>query len=159
MTLRAALAIAGMSALIAIPDMASAQNNSVQVGRLRCSVSAGLGLVIMSSKEMSCIFRAANGTKERYFGTIKKFGLNIGVTGRGVLGWTVIAPTIGLPAGALAGDYVGVAASASAAVGVGANALVGGSGRSITLQPLSVQAQTGLSLAAGVASLTLRPGT
>jgi len=66
------------------------------------------------------------------------------------LAWDVFAPSEGPEPGALAGDYVGVGASATA--GVGANV------RSITLQPLSVQAQTGLALAGGVAALTLRPG-
>jgi len=40
--------------------------------------------------------------------------------------------------------------------GVGANALVGGSRRSVFLQPLSVQGQKGLNFAAGVAGLVLR---
>ena len=40
---------------------------------------------------------------------------------------------------------------------VGANALVGGRDRSLALQPLSGEAQSGLALAAGVASLTLLP--
>src|SRR5436190_13644755 len=47
----------------------------LEVGRLRCNVSAGLGLVITSSKEMSCVFTSARGHHERYYGTIRKFGL------------------------------------------------------------------------------------
>ena len=76
----------------------------------------------------------------------------------GILAWDVFAPSEGPKRGALAGDYAGVDASATIGAGVGANALVGGSGRSFTLQPLSIQTQTGLALAAGVASMTLRPG-
>jgi hypothetical protein len=87
---------------------------------------------------------------------VRKFGLDLGRTNRGVLAWEVFAPMQGPRRGALAGDYLGVDASATVGVGVGANALIGGSGRSIALQPLSVQAQTGLALAAGVAALTLR---
>jgi hypothetical protein len=41
-------------------------------------------------------------------------------------------------------------------VGVGANALVGGSRRSTVLQPISVVGQVGVNLALGVAGLTLR---
>jgi hypothetical protein len=41
-------------------------------------------------------------------------------------------------------------------VGLGANVLVGGFKKGINLQPLSVQAQTGLNVAAGVSSLHLR---
>jgi Protein of unknown function (DUF992) len=50
--------------------------------------------------------------------------------------------------------------TAGAAVGVGGNAnvLVGGSNSSIALQPLSLQGQTGLNLAVGVAALELRYG-
>jgi len=77
------------------------------------------------------------------------------VTGKGVMAWAVFAPGK-LKAGALAGHYVGASAEASVAVGLGANVLVGGSDKSIALQPLSVQAQTGLNLAAGVASLRLK---
>jgi Protein of unknown function (DUF992) len=80
------------------------------------------------------------------------------VTNAGILAWDVLAPSSGPKQGALTGDYVGVDASATAAIGAGANALIGGFGRSVTLQPLSLEAQTGVALAAGVAELTLRPG-
>jgi hypothetical protein len=68
------------------------------------------------------------------------------------------APTAGDRAGALAGEYVGVDASVTVGAGLGANALVGGLKRSIALQPLSVEAQSGVALAAGIASLKLRAG-
>ena len=132
-----------------------AQADEVKVGLLRCDVSAGLGLIVTSSKSMACVFHSARGRREYYQGTIRKFGIDIGATAAGVLAWEVFAPTAGRLRGALAGDYVGVDASATIGAGVGANALVGGFDRSITLQPLSIQAQTGLALAAGVASLTL----
>jgi hypothetical protein len=140
------------------PAQTSSAQDNLKVGALRCEVSAGLGLIIMSSKEMKCVFTSTEGFTERYFGTIRKFGLDIGVTNRGVLAWRVLSPMKGPQRGALAGNYVGVAASATVAAGVGANALVGGLGRSVTLQPLSVEAQTGVALAAGVASLRLRSG-
>ena len=62
--------------------------------------------------------------------------------------------------GALAGSYGGATASAAAGVGVGANVLVGGSGNTISLQPISIEGMTGLNIAAGVAALTLtfQPG-
>jgi hypothetical protein len=151
-----ALSCAAMALLTASVQATPAQA-SVRVGVLRCEVQAGLGLIIASSKDMSCVFRTSRGHTDRYFGTIRKFGLDIGATQRGVLVWNVLASANGPQRGALAGDYVGVGASATAGVGAGANALVGGSGRSFTLQPFSAQAQRGLNLAAGVASLTLRP--
>ena len=69
--------------------------------------------------------------------------------------WTVIGPSNGISRGALEGTFAGVSANASIGVGAGANALVGGFQNSIVLQPLSVQAQTGLNVAAGVAGLRL----
>ena len=149
-----ALAAAAL-ALLAMPAFA---HENVKVGRLQCEVSAGLGMIIASSKEMECRFVSTNGKSELYHGKIKKFGLDIGGTDRGTLTWDVFAPTDGPLRRALAGDYAGVGASATVGVGLGANAMVGGSKRQISLQPLSVQTQTGLDIAAGVASMELRPG-
>jgi hypothetical protein len=144
------------TALLAASTLANAQDRA-KVGALRCDVSGGLGFIITSTREMECIFTSANGFTERYWGKVQKFGLDIGATTDGVLGWDVYSPTVGPRRGALAGDYAGVAASATAGPGVGANALVGGSDRSFTLQPLSIQVQAGLELSAGVESLALRP--
>jgi hypothetical protein len=152
------LCAAATAALVAAATPALAQGGGVKVGSLRCEVSGGLGLIIASTKEMECVFTSARGRREHYYGKIQKFGLDIGATTRGVLAWDVFAPTAGPPRGALAGDYAGVGASATAGVGAGANALIGGSDRSFTLQPLSIQVQSGLNLSAGVASLTLRRG-
>jgi hypothetical protein len=157
MNIRAILFAATFALAVPAAETALAQQN-LRVGRLRCNVSGGLGLIITSTKEMSCVFTSARGHKERYYGTIRKFGLDIGATDRGVLAWTVFAPTKDPGPGALSGEYAGVAASATVGAGVGANVLVGGSNQTISLQPLSVQAQTGLALAGGVAALALRPG-
>jgi hypothetical protein len=157
MNIRAILCAASVAVLVTTAQTAVAQQG-VKIGALRCDVAAGLGLIITSSKDMRCVFTPARGHREHYYGTIRKFGLDIGATNQGVLAWDVFAPSEGPKRGALAGDYVGVDASATVGAGIGANALVGGFGRSFTLQPLSIQAQTGLALAAGVASMTLRPG-
>ena len=137
MNLRAILCAASLAVLAATTQTAVAQQG-LKLGRLRCNVSGGLGLIITSTKEMSCVFTSVHGYHERYYGTIRKFGLDIGATDRGVLSWAVFAPSEGPKHGALAGEYVGVDASATVGVGLGANALVGGSNRSIALQPLSV---------------------
>jgi len=129
---------------------------AVKIGTLRCDVSGGLGLIITSSKEMRCYFGSIHGYRERYYGSIRKFGLDIGATSHGVLAWAVFAPTAGERRGALSGDYVGADASVAVGAGVGANALVGGFDRSFTLQPISVEMQSGVALAAGVASMSLR---
>jgi Protein of unknown function (DUF992) len=156
MNIRAILCAASLALLITNTQTSVAQQG-VKIGALRCDVAAGLGLIVTSSKDMNCLFTSASGQSEPYYGTIRKFGLDIGATDRGALAWDVFAPSEGPERGALAGDYAGVDASATIGAGVGANALIGGSGP-FTLQPLSIQAQTGLALAAGVASMTLRPG-
>src|ERR1700730_6962488 len=157
MNIRAILFAATFTLAVPAGDTALAQQN-VRVGRLRCNVSGGLGLIITSTKEMSCVFTSVRGHKERYYGTIRKFDLDIGVTDRGILAWTVFAPTKDPGSGALAGEYAGVDASATVGAGVGANLLVGGSNQTISLQPLSVQAQTGLALSGGVAAVAVGPG-
>jgi hypothetical protein len=148
------LAAAALAAASATPAFAE----QVKVGQLHCEVAAGLGMIIASSKEMECRFTSANGHHEMYHGRIKKFGIDIGGTDRGTLVWDVFAPTRGPLRHALAGDYTGVGANATIGVGLGANALMGGSSREFSLQPLSVQTQTGLDIAAGVSALELRPG-
>jgi hypothetical protein len=59
--------------------------------------------------------------------------------------------------GALAGTYAGAGAEATAGVGLGANVLVGGSGKAFSLQPISVEGQVGVNIAAGVTRVTLAP--
>ncbi len=128
-----------------------------KVGTLTCDISAGIGFIIGSKKEVTCMFTpSAGGPSEVYVGSISKFGLDIGATAGGEMVWAVYAPTSGRVA-ALAGNYGGGSAEATVGVGLGANVLVGGSNRTVTLQPLSVQGQAGLNLAVGVAGLELRP--
>ena len=134
-----------------------AQPARVEVGVLTCTVRGGAGFIIGSTKELHCRFNKP-GRDELYHGTINKFGLDIGVTQQSAIAWAVFAPTANLPPRSLSGTYGGVSAEATVGLGVGANALLGGSNRSIILQPLSVQAQQGLNIAAGVASLQLRAG-
>jgi Protein of unknown function (DUF992) len=141
--------------LVTAAGGATAQDR-VKAGTLVCDVSAGIGLVIASQKGVQCSFNPDfAGQREFYVGTISKFGLDIGATSAGQMIWAVFAPSTMTP-GVLAGTYTGATAEATAIVGVGANALIGGSNRTVALQPLSVTGQTGLNLAGGVASLELR---
>jgi hypothetical protein len=133
-----------------------ARADGVKIGALNCEVSSGWGFIFGSSKDLRCSFSPTRGWAEHYVGRVSKFGVDIGYTSGGVLVWGVFAPTAGVPLGALSGDYVGATASATAIVGVGANALIGGFHRSITLQPLSVEGNTGLNVAAGIGAISLR---
>ena len=151
----AVLAIVAAATLPA-PTMAQAPNRT-KVGILTCDISGGIGLIITSHKDVACIFTPSQpGPREVYAGSINKFGLDLGATTGGEMIWAVFAPST-RKFGALAGSYGGASSEATVGAGVGANVLVGGSNRTVSLQPLSVQGQAGLNLAVGVAELNLRP--
>jgi Protein of unknown function (DUF992) len=133
----------------------SAQAQGVQAGVLTCNVASGFGLIFGSTRSVNCTFAPAGGAPQQYVGNITRFGVDIGYVQGGVMVWTVLAPTTAPPPGALAGTYVGATASATVGVGLGANVLVGGSGNTVSLQPLSIEGNTGLNVAAGIAGLTL----
>jgi hypothetical protein len=144
-----------LSSTVMVPA-AMAQERYIRAGVLRCDVSAGIGLIVGSTRTLSCVFEPTRGRAERYQGRVQHAGLDIGATTRGVMVWGVLA-SARLSPGALAGTYAGAAAEATLGLGLGANALFGGSERGVALQPVSVQAQAGLNIALGVASLTLEP--
>jgi hypothetical protein len=148
------LFVASLLALgLAIPQAEAAEG--VKIGVLTCHVEGGVGLILGSSKAMDCIFApAGGGPTEEYEGRISKIGIDVGVTGDTTLAWAVFAPGK-VKAGALEGSYGGASAEATVIAGLGANVLIGGLKRSINLQPLSVQAQTGLNIAAGIAGMRL----
>jgi uncharacterized protein DUF992 len=150
--LRTGLAAFALAALSA----AGAEAADVEVGVLTCKVSGGVGFVFGSTKNLDCVFEGTSGSKDRYLGSIDKYGLDLGFTGSSYIIWTVLAPSLDIPSGALSGAYGGVSAEATLGLGVGANALVGGSEHSIALQPVSVQAQQGLNVAVGISALSLR---
>jgi hypothetical protein len=151
-----ALGLAAGSSILGTP----ARAQGVQVGTLTCNVASGFGFIFGSSRAINCTFSRGGGPPERYVGSIDRFGVDIGYLQGGVIIWTVVAPTADLAPGSLAGTYAGATASATVGVGVGANVLVGGSGNSIALQPISIQGTTGLNVAAGIAAMTLtfQPG-
>jgi hypothetical protein len=141
------------------PTAVKAQTR-LQAGTLACAGEGGWGLIITSKKTFRCTFSATDSDiRGEYVGEIRKFGLDVGVTGDTVLMWLVLGPAekVGenyVP-GSLQGEYAGIGAEASAGMGLGANALLGGGEQSFALQPVSVQVQTGLSIAAGVQTFSL----
>jgi hypothetical protein len=128
--------------------------SGVSAGTLSCNVASGWGFVFGSSRALRCTY-SRPGSVEHYSGSIKKFGVDIGYTQGGVMVWGVFAPTSSPAPGALSGDYAGATASATVGVGVGANVLVGGNGNTISLQPLSVEGNTGLNVAGGIGAISL----
>lgn len=148
----AAAAAAALATVLVSPI--DAQPSRIQVGTLNCSLSSSIGLVVGSQRNVNCLFKAGNAPDEAYTGTMTRVGLDIGITGGGVIIWAVFADT-NRYSGMLTGHYVGATAEMSVAAGLGANVLVGGSNHSVALQPLSVQGQVGLNIAAGVGDLDL----
>jgi hypothetical protein len=146
-----------MALASALPAPASAQSQS-ELGTLTCQLRPTIGLIIGSRQRMSCVFSIANtGRSETYQGAITRLGLDIGISAGGRMVWVVRArSSTRLPPRALTGTYVGASGDIALGVGVGANALVGGSNRSVVLQPLSLEASVGVNLALGVAGLRLQ---
>lgn len=129
-----------------------------RLGTLNCTIAGGWGLFLGSSKDVSCTFKHEGGMVENYTGTMDKLGLDIGKTDTSYMTWVVFTAAENKPGDfTLAGTYVGLSADVSLGIGLGANALVGGSEKQFGLQPISVQSVTGVNLALALASLTLVP--
>ena len=156
------IVLAGLAATVLVASFAAANAQQpmqrVQIGVLECRGGASVGFVVGSVTNLGCVLRAEGMPEDRYVATIRKVGLDLGITQESALAWGVFAPVAQLGPGGLSGNYVGAQGSATLGIGVGGNVLVGGSANSIALQPLSVQGQVGLSVAAGLESLELRPG-
>lgn len=139
----------------------AAHANALKLGNLTCRSQGGTGMIVASTKHLTCVFRSADRKipDETYSGTITNIGIDLGQTGKTVMQWTVLARNKApdYTAGSLAGSYSGVGANASFAAGLGAHLLVGGTGSSFILQPLSIQEQEGVNLAVGINTLTLKP--
>ena len=148
-----AIMAVGLWGLAAMPAYAS--DVKVKTGYLTCHEASGWGFIIGSSHKIRCTYTSNNHRTEYYTGSISKFGADIGYLQSAVILWAVAAPTTDLGTGALAGSYGGVDASVALGVGAGANVLVGGFDKSIALQPVSVEGQNGLNVAAGIAGMSL----
>ncbi|MGE4372913.1 MAG: DUF992 domain-containing protein [Xanthobacter sp.] len=151
----------GLLAVAGIPASAAsnaASQDRAQVGRLECKMAPNVAFVIGSERDLSCTFKPSiRGVKtQTYQGEMRRFGLDIGFNGKGTLVWNVLAPSSVVKADSLRGTYVGASSNASLGNGVGANVLLGGNNNTISLQPFSVEKQTGVNLGLGVSSLSLR---
>ena len=129
----------------------SAQAQSrVRAGGLSCNLSPTVGLIIGSRQQVQCTFTpGGGGPVEYYSGHVNRLGLDLGVTAGGRMIWGVFARTAKLPPRTLAGTYVGASGDASLGLGGGANVLIGGFDRSFALQPVSIENNAGLNVAAG----------
>jgi len=150
--------IASLAALVAFASPLPAQSpNWVKVGGLGCTMSPSIGLFVVGAQNLNCKFTPDGPyPPENYTGTMGTVGIDVGVIGGGLLAWGVYMPTQGPPQGSLAGTYAGASGDIAVGVGAGANVLLGGSGRSVMLQPISVEGSVGIDVTLGVSALTLQ---
>jgi hypothetical protein len=141
-----------LTAAVTVP---AAAQSRVQSGVLECLSNPTFGIVVGSVRTMTCVCKPTQGLEQHYSGTRTRIGLDLGIQAGAAILWAVLAPTNQLRQGELAGTYAGVSADAAAGLGVGANALIGGSNNTVALQPLSLEGQLGVNLALGVSALTL----
>ena len=148
-----AIAIAALGASVASANALP----PVRAGILQCQGGQNVGFIVGSVTSFECVFQSQGRRPEAYLATVRRFGLDLGITEQTQFSWAVNAPNSRIGRGELAGNYGGVGANASVGVGGGGNFLVGGPANSYALQPISLQGQTGLNVAAGVAGLELQP--
>jgi hypothetical protein len=155
---RLIVALLTLSAVFVGPASAQTPKTWTQVGMLKCKVNPNIGFIIAGHKSMECRFVPSNPSvaEQAYLGALNMIGLNIGLSAGGLLGWAVLAPTGGIAQGALAGEYVGASGDIGLGLGAGANVLVGGSGRTIALQPVSLEGSISINVTLGVSALKLR---
>lgn len=147
-------------ATASISPVAAEPKTRLQAGVLECRGDGGWGTIIASKKTFECVFSNLEGQAiGRYEAVVRKFGIDLGVSGATALQWAVFGPTSRVGgryvAGSLEGEYAGIGADVSLGPGIGANALIGGGTESLALQPVSVQAGSGVNIAAGVRTLVL----
>jgi hypothetical protein len=154
--MRFCAAFAFVAALAASMSTAKAQS-AVESGALDCR-GRTTSYILASATELECLYTPAIGARPvPYSAQMHLIGVDVGFNQSVQMHWRVFAPTQKLGPGDLAGHYVGASANATVIVGVGANALFGGSNNTIALQPLGFQGQIGLSAAGGISSLDLVP--
>src|SRR5258705_4133956 len=144
------------TALPAARPQAAGAQAAMQAGMLTCNVASGWGFVVVSWRDLKCVYSPASRPPEHYSGKISKYGVDIGYVESAVIMWAVIATT-DLKPGSLGGTYVGVTGSAAVGFGGGANLLVGGFNDSVSLQPVSVEGSMGVNVAGGIGSISIAP--
>ncbi len=149
----------GSVALIVLAMLTSpASANDVDAGYLTCRLTQTDAAVhLASNRNFDCTFeRHRTKRKEHYRGTVRKYGVEVGLIGKRVLRWKVLKSTPRrLKRGALAGDYRGITAETSFGSGVAVNLLSSSASGQVSLQPLTVHGQEGFNVTAGVMILTL----
>jgi len=152
------IALSLMATVATATPLLASDAPGIQLGKLTCDVQEKTNFIIGSTATLGCNYKpATGGPVEYYTGTVGDYGIDIGSVDQATLVWGVLAPSADMQPGALAGTYGGVTAGASLGAGLKANALIGGLDKSIALNPLSIEGQTGTNITLGVSKLTLKP--
>jgi hypothetical protein len=147
--------LAPLAGIAIVLSVAGPAWSKTQVGMLKCDTSIGIGEILVRKQTITCTFTHKDGKTEGYTGTVHEYGLEIGEVKEGHLAWAVFAASPAQGTGVLAGKYGGVTASVAAGIGLGADVLVGGTGEAFSLQPLAVEGEPGIGIAAGVEQIEL----
>jgi hypothetical protein len=140
--------------------VASAQQSPlVAAGTLECKGGPSVGFVVGSQTNLTCLYhRPRHRRPLAYMATVHRAGVDLGVTNSWALAWDVMTPTGRSPRGGLAGSYGGAGSSISIGGGAASNAVVGGPGNAVSLQPRPVNGVTGLALAFGFQGMDIKAG-
>jgi hypothetical protein len=134
----------------------SALGQTATAGMLQCRLSGGVGMILIENQALDCVYKGLSGPPQHYIGRLTNVGANIGISGPGEMIWNVVTATNKVGPGELTGDYAGAQGSVAVGAGVGGAILIGGSNKSISLQPVSVSVSSGLNLSAGFGNLNLQ---
>ncbi len=152
------LRVLSIVTLVLVAPFAQAHpERPMRAGVLECEGRRASGKLVMSHSRLRCLFRSQGHQPERYVANVHRYGVDLGLTAETKMAWAVNAPVNDFGRSELRGRYGGVTANAAAIVGFGGNFLLGGADRAPALQPISLQGQTGLNLAAGVTEVELLP--
>ena len=100
--------LAGIAATLLAAPLAGVKAQQpmqrVQVGVLECRGGASIGFVVGSVTNLGCVLRVEGMPEDRYIATIRKVGLDLGITQESALAWGVFAPVARLGPGDLSGN-------------------------------------------------------
>ena len=148
---------AGLLATALTASSALAAESGTQVGVLTCKMTGVETVVVYTREEFDCEYKPHKGAPQSYTGVIKEVGVNLSVTKENAMVRRVIAPLDGLSSpDALRGTYVGGSGQIEIGAGAAANILVGGSGKTISLQPISVNGMKGFGAALEISAFELK---
>ena len=94
--MRRSVILAGVVVTLLVSSLAGAHAQQpmqrVQVGVLECRGGSSIGFIVGSVTNLGCVLRIEGMPEDRYVATIRKVGLDLGITQESALAWGVFAP-------------------------------------------------------------------